>query len=207
MPKAEQRTIPTEFRSERVGPGRTQRKLMGHAAMFNVMSEDLGGWREMIMPGAFDDCMEDDVRCYFNHDRNMILGRTSSKTLRLAIDEKGLAYECDLPDTTCGRDLAVSMDRGDVNQSSFSFVVSDAVWEMHDGMDVRIVKRCSALYDVSPVSHPAYSASDVSLRSAAEILSTRPERPPVDPTPEPPPAGVPFSVELEKLRLDLSLSL
>lgn len=142
--------------------------LRGYAARFNSLSENLGGFREQISPGAFSDVLDDDVRCLFNHDSNLILGRTISGTCRIGQDDAGLWYEVDLPDTQTARDLAVAIDRGDVNQSSFGFriAVDGAQWdENDDGVYIRTIKRVGRLYDVSPVTLPAYPEASVGMRS------------------------------------------
>ena len=82
--------------------------IVGQASVFNVRSENLGGFREVIMPGAFDDVLTDDVRCLLNHDRNFILGRTKSGTLRLSVDANALNYEADAPDTQTIKDLVLA---------------------------------------------------------------------------------------------------
>jgi len=148
--------------------------VIGHAAVFNSLSEDLGGFREKIQPGAFDDVLENDVRAYFNHDPNYLLGRTSAGTLRLSVDEQGLRYELDVPNTTAGRDLKENMRLGNITQSSFAFTIGrdgDA-WERNeDGADIRIIKKVNRLYDVSPVSLPAYpSANDLALATRSNML-------------------------------------
>jgi len=103
------------------------RTITGHGSVFDSPSEDLGGFREIIHKGAFDDAIANsDVRCLINHEANLILGRNTSGTLRLSITDTGLGYECDLPDTTYARDLTVSLDRGDISQSSFAFTMD---WE------------------------------------------------------------------------------
>ena len=112
----------------------------------------------------------DDVRAFFNHDPNHLLARSTSGTLRLSTDEEGLKYEFDVPDTTSGRDLLVSMKRGDITQSSFAFTVEDDSWESENGMNIRTIKKVKRLYDVSPVSIPAYPDADdlvVAQRSLA----------------------------------------
>lgn len=137
--------------------------VVGHAAVFNSLSEDLGGFREKIMPGAFDDVLENDVRAYFNHDPNFLLGRVSAGTLRLGVDEKGLRYELDIPDTTAGRDLKENMRIGNITQSSFAFTLGrdGDSWERNEeGNDIRIIHKVDRLYDVSPVSLPAYPSAD-----------------------------------------------
>lgn len=144
--------------------------IVGHAAVFNKLSENLGGFQERINKGAFDDVLGDDVRAFFNHDPNHLLARSTSGTLRLSTDEEGLKYEFDVPDTTSGRDLLVSMKRGDITQSSFAFTVEDDSWESENGMNIRTIKKVKRLYDVSPVSIPAYPDADdlvVAQRSLA----------------------------------------
>lgn len=130
--------------------------VSGHAAVFNQLSEDLGGFREMIQVGAFDDVLDNDVRAFFNHDPNFLLARTSSGTLKLGVDKKGLSYSFDVPDTTAGRDLIVSMERGDISQSSFAFKVEKDSWSENNGTEIRTIEKVGRLFDVSPVSIPAY---------------------------------------------------
>lgn len=139
--------------------------VRGHAALFGSLSENLGGFREMIEEGAFDNVLSDDVRALFNHDSNLILGRTVAKTLRLKVDKKGLVYEYDSPNTTYANDLLVSLERGDVNQSSFGFQVDKDKWEEDkDGRIIRRILSVRRLYDVSPVTYPAYPDTDVAKR-------------------------------------------
>ena len=137
--------------------------VVGHAAVFNSLSEDLGGFREKIMPNAFDDVLDNDVRAYFNHDPNYLLGRVSAGTLRLSVDEKGLKYELDIPNTTAGRDLKENLKNGNITQSSFAFTLGKDgdSWERNEeGGDIRIINKIDRLYDVSPVSLPAYPSAD-----------------------------------------------
>lgn len=140
------------------------RRIIGHAAVFNVV--DGPSWfRERIEPGAFMDSIKvDDIRALFNHNPDYILGRTSSGTLRLNEDDKGLWMEIDPPDTSVGRDLMVSIQRGDITQASFAFQTVDAGWETEGEDDIRVLKKVR-LFDVSPVTYPFYEATDVSLRS------------------------------------------
>ena len=143
-----------EFRMERVDyEGETVR---GYAAVYNSDSEWMGGFYEQISAGAFDDVMDNDVRAYFNHNENLLLGRVSSGTLRIGTDKKGLWYEVDLPDTSYARDLVELMKRGDVDQSSFAFLIDEDKWEERDGKTYRIITKVSRLLDVSPVAQPAY---------------------------------------------------
>lgn len=152
-------------------------RLRGHAAVFNSLSEDLGGFRERVLPGAFRDAIaRDDVRALWNHDANFILGRNRSGTLSLAEDQTGLAIDCVLPDTQTIRDLvAAPIERGDVTQMSFAFsVMPDGQdWsEDADGMMIRTLKALR-LYDISPVVYPAYQATDVALRDMRSVMAAR----------------------------------
>ncbi len=148
--------------------------IKGHAAVFDSLSENLGGFREQIKKGAFDDVMMDDVRALFNHDSNLILGRSKSGTLRLGQDDAGLSYEVDIPDTQVGRDLTVSMGRGDIDQSSFAFVVEEDDWqEDEEGRVIRTILKVKRLYDVSPVTYPAYPDAKVGLRGLEEFRKSK----------------------------------
>jgi len=90
------------------------------------MGSDQYKVREIILPGAFDDVLNDDVRALFNHDSSMILARSKNGegTLQIGVDETGLYYEFEPPDTQVGRDLMTSIQRGDVDQSSFGFMIA-----------------------------------------------------------------------------------
>lgn len=143
-----------EFRMEHVD--QQDNTIRGYAAVYNSDSEWMGGFYEQISTGAFDYVMDNDVRAYFNHDENLLLGRVSSGTLRIGTDKKGLWYEVDLPNTTYARDLVELMKRGDVNQSSFAFLIEKDRWEERDGKTYRIIEKVSRLLDVSPVAQPAY---------------------------------------------------
>lgn len=153
--------------------------IRGHAAVFDSLSENLGGFREVIAPGAFDDVLGDDVRALFNHDPNAILGRSTAGTLRVGVDAAGLTYEIDPPDTQAARDLLVSMERGDVRESSFGFRVArggDTWDENDDGVLIRTITKVARLYDVSPVTFPAYPDTDAAKRTLSEYLSERNQR-------------------------------
>lgn len=165
----ERRILPLEVRVERRENG--QAVIRGHAAVFGQLSEDLGGFREQIMPGAFADAIQtDDVRALFNHDPNWVLGRNRSNTLTLAEDARGLAVDITPPDTQLVRDLVLTpMERGDITQMSFAFSVRPGGqdWAKDDnGQVVRTLKRVR-LYDVSPVTYPAYPQTDVSVAQRA----------------------------------------
>ena len=165
----ERRCYQLEFRSD-VKNGKPT--IRGIAAMFNSMSEDLGGFREQIAPGAFKSALgSSDVRALINHDSNLILGRSTSGTLRLSETDQGLEFECDAPDTTYARDLMESMKRGDISQCSFGFTVDDGgdTWQKEAGAWTRTIHVVSRLYDVSPVTYPAYPETSCALRSLEKV--------------------------------------
>ena len=135
------------------------REVVGYASVFNSLSENLGGFREVIHRNAFDNILDKgtDTRALFNHDPNLILGRTTAGTLSLSVDDKGLEYRFTAPNTTYANDLLESLSRGDVSQSSFGFIVEDDTWgQDEEGNTIRTIKKVSRLLDVSPVSFPAY---------------------------------------------------
>jgi HK97 family phage prohead protease len=153
----EQRTVDVDVESLDTR-GRT---VHGFAAVYNVLSEDLGGYREQIAPGAFAGVLEGDVRALLNHDPNEVLGRTKSGTLRLHDEDRGLRFELDLPDSPLGQNIRESVRRGDLDGASFRFVVGDEDW---DG-DVRTVTRVEELLDASIATHPAYPEASIELRT------------------------------------------
>jgi HK97 family phage prohead protease len=153
----------------RVATGGDKQKITGYAAKFApATSEDLGGFREQIDPQAFTACLASNVDCraLWNHDPNHVLGRTTSGTLRLSVDSIGLKYEIDPPATQLAKDLLVSIERGDVNQASFGFRTLDDSWrEDANGQIIRTVLEAT-LFDVSPVTFPAYPDATSGVRAA-----------------------------------------
>jgi HK97 family phage prohead protease len=149
-----------------------QRSIVGYAAVFNQLSEDLGGFREIVLPGAFTNALEADVRALFNHDPSQILGRTTAGTLVLSEDDIGLRYEISPPDTQYAKDLLVSIDRGDVAESSFSFRAVEESWRNpteSQPLPVRILHEVN-LFDVSPATFPAYPTTSAQVRDVAAWL-------------------------------------
>lgn len=137
-------------------------------------------FREKFERGAFGDLAGSDIIATFQHDDSLLLGRTPS-TLRLTDGDDGLRYEVDLGDTTIARDVAEHVSRRDVRGSSFEFSLrgnpsspGDTWEEQEDGTWVRTV-RAAKLYQVGPVTHPAYeSGTDVALRSLREFEQAHP---------------------------------
>lgn len=141
-------------------------RVEGYAALYNSRA-NLGAFDEVIAPGAFDDVLNDDIRILFNHDPNFPLARSNKGqgTARVWTDDKGLKYSFKPGSQTYSRDLVEAISRGDISQSSFGFSIDSESWEHRDGRDIRTIERVSKLYDVSPVSFPAYSDTEVALRT------------------------------------------
>jgi hypothetical protein len=161
----ERRSMP--FTAEMRAEGDKPPHLSGHAAIFNALSDDLGFYRERILPGAFDEPLArpDDVRLLINHE-GLALARTKSGTLKLEQDEIGLKVDADLdPANPRVAELSSVMGRGDVDQMSFAFEVGKDEFETKDGVLVRTVEEVNRLWDGSIVTFPAYTDTDAELRA------------------------------------------
>ena len=144
-----------------------ERRLSWYPAVFDSLSEDLGGFRERIGRRAFTQTIqEDDIRGLINHDPSLVIGRNKASTLSLRVDLKGLRAEAVLPDTQYARDLATLVERGDVTGGSFAFMVRSDNWHYEDDVLIREL-RDVRLFDASVVTYPAYPETNgsVSLRS------------------------------------------
>ena len=176
------------------------RHIEGYGSVFNERSLDLGGFVEMIAPGAFDGVIErSDVKCYLDHNPEkgiLARSRNGKGSLSLVVDEKGLKYSFDAPKTNLGDEVVEGLKRGDYSQSSFAFTVDDEVWTKEaDGSYLRTITKIGGLYDVSIVANPAYEGTSVALRSLdafkaqeeipAEVKGEEPktEEPKVEETP------------------------
>ncbi|PWV66008.1 HK97 family phage prohead protease [Plasticicumulans acidivorans] len=171
--------------------------VSGHAAVFDQLSEDLGGFRERIAPGAFTKSLSSaDIRAFWNHNSDYVLGRSGAGTLRLSEDSRGLAFEFDPPANSWGRDAAESIRRGDVDQMSFGFRTIDDKWtKAADGSYVRTLLEVELL-EVSPVVFPAYPQTGAAL-SQRSLDALRAAATP-DPTGRPPAA-----IALRRRRLEI----
>ena len=146
--------------------------IVGYAAVFNEYSLDLGGFTEIITPGAFSEAIDrDDVRALLNHDPNYVLGRNKAGTLQMAEDDRGLKVQIDLPGTTWAQDLRESMQRGDISQMSFQFRSEDDEWRSDDTRGVIHELHKASLLDVSVVTFPAYPQTSAQARVAVDTLT------------------------------------
>jgi HK97 family phage prohead protease len=186
---AEESAMP-EIRIERAAPmARVEwrvsgvpdnRNIKGYAAVFNSMSHDLGGFREVIAPGAFQKVLERgaDVRLLYNHDDGAVMARTKSGTLELVEDEVGLRIwaRVDMADPDVQR-VIPKMMRADVDQMSFAFTVEEDEWDESGGYPLRTIRSVGELYEVSIVPFPAYEATKAEVyeraRSEGRVLVAR----------------------------------
>jgi HK97 family phage prohead protease len=164
----EKRARPIEIRADK------GKKVGGYAAVFNSETDIGGYFREVIAPGAFSEAVKQDVRALLDHDSGRIIGRTSAGTLRLTEDDKGLAVEIDLPDTTDGRDAAVLVERGDLTGMSFGFIVTHDEWDETGDTPVRTIHKVD-LHEVSIVAFPAYDDTSIAMRSLDEVRKQKRE--------------------------------
>ena len=146
----------------------------GYALRFNTLSNDLGGFVETISPEALKEADLSDVRCLIDHDSSKVLGRTTSETLELKIDDEGLYFRTQLPNTTYAKDLYENIRLGNINQCSFGFILDedgDEFEKREDGLFKRTLRKIKSLFDVSIVTYPAYNDTQVApaLRSIEQI--------------------------------------
>lgn len=149
--------------------------LSGYAAVFNSEA-NLGTFSEVIRPGAFAKSLAtgSSIRALYHHDAHALLGTTRGGTLQLREDAHGLAFELALPDTSHGRDLAILVDRGDVQGCSFGFKVPEGGdrWEERSGVMVRELLEVD-LHEVTLTADPAYADTSVALRARPAMLRVR----------------------------------
>ena len=186
--------------------------IEGRAAVFNSPSDSggLAGFMEVIRPGAFKDAITtDDIRALFNHDKNYVLGRNTAGTLELFEDAAGLGVKITAPQTTWARDLATSMERGDITQMSFAFIPRDTkdatgniikgdAWNFNTDPILREIKSVQ-LFDVSIVTYPFYEDTCALITAREAARETKPEPPAVTipgaTAPDPPVVPVPTETE------------
>lgn len=166
-----------EVRSLRTTELRVQSDASGAQTLsgiirYNSLSYDLGGWQELIAPGAFAQALapDADVLCLRDHDASVLLGRTKSKTLTLTDSDEGLRFSCSLPNTTQARDLAESISRGDLDANSFGFITLEDKWTADESGTVLRTLIAVELMEISPCSFPAYPQSSVSVRQLPDSL-------------------------------------
>lgn len=150
------------------------RTVEGYALVFGKQSRDLGGFTEVIEPTALKGVLEkSDILCLLNHNEDRgILARSKYGTgsLELSIDDTGLKYRFEAPNTALGDELLEGLKRGDISTSSFAFTIDKDTWtKKDDGSYLRTINQFKELFDVSPVYRPAYEDTSVALRKMNDI--------------------------------------
>lgn len=178
---AEVRTFKTsdELRAASVGGEDDAPKIEGYAAVFNSPSDNLGYFVETIRAGAFDGADFSSCKCVWNHNDDIVLGSVSGNTLSIDVNERGLFYSTTPPDTQMVKDTVIApMRRGDVDKSSFRFVVAEDgdEWRYDAATDTvyRSITKIETVLDVSPVTFPAYNVANSALRSAEKSRTIEP---------------------------------
>ena len=193
----ERRSFDIEFREAE------SRKVEGYASVFNSRSKDLGGFTEIIDPAAFNGVIErSDVLALLNHDQDrgvLARSRKGVGSLTLTVDERGLHYSFDAPNTALGNELVEGLKRGDISTSSFAFTVAGEKWtKEEDGSYLRTITQIDKLFDVSPVYNEAYEDTSVALRSLEQVRAEEPKEEVEDEEPKDDEVVEPVESEEEK---------
>jgi HK97 family phage prohead protease len=172
--KQERRTITGSVHARAVGDG-MPKEIGGIAAVVNSVT-DLGYFEEVITPGAFDYALsrEYDIRCLFNHESELILGRTKANTCNVFVNADGNLEYTWIPDYENPTHMSVvrSIMRGDITQSSFAFTIKEQSWSdstKYGTMGKRTITQIDELFDVSPVTYPAYADTEADARSIMKM--------------------------------------
>ena len=161
----EKRAFPFEMRME---TAEDSTRVIGAGAVYNKRSQDLGGFFEIIREGAFKRSLESgrEVKSFFNHDPNQVLGTTESDPpLTITDDKRGLLYDVEIPDTSYGRDLKENLKRKNVKGSSFQFRTIEDNWYKTDAGETIRELISAELFEIGPVVDPAYLPSTSELRT------------------------------------------
>lgn len=160
--KLEKRFRPLEVRAKG-----EERKIEGYAVVFDTVGTPSPYFTETVTRDAFNACNFDDCICCFNHDRSKVVARVSAGNLKLSIDDKGLFFEASVPNTQVGNDLLENIRVGNIQGCSFAFTISGEEWRWgkNGELDHRTITAIDNLYDVSPVTDPAYTDTTIAQRS------------------------------------------
>jgi HK97 family phage prohead protease len=157
------------------------RMIKGYAAVFNTFYPMWEGYNETIAKGAFEGCDMSDVVALFNHEDENLLARTKdgTGTLILKVDDKGLFFEFESPNTTIGNDVLENIKLQNIRGCSFAFTVSEQMFEdFEDGTSLRTIQKIGKLYDVGPVVNPAYSSTEIQAYKREIESRKKPINPP-----------------------------
>lgn len=160
----EHRYIPLDKMDTREEDGNLY--IEGYFAVFNSIYELWPGATESIAPGAFDESVDDDVRALYNHNTDIVLGRTSAGTMEIRQDVKGLWGRVKINrDDSDAMNAYARIQRGDITGCSFGFDIDAQETEYRDDGSVHwTITKISPLYEISPCTFPAYQDTTVSAR-------------------------------------------
>lgn len=169
------RTCAGELRMS--GMDKPKKRVEGYALMWGVRYS-VGWFDEIIQEGALNAANMSDVRILFNHDPNMIIGRTASGTAEVSLDNTGLFFSAEIPDSPFGQNLIASLERGDITQASWAFDINHNgdkwSYDQTTNRDVRTITNVRNVYDASPVTYPANPDTTVAARSLESVKGKTP---------------------------------
>lgn len=162
--------------------------IEGYAALYDVESRDMGGWREILARGAFTESLKKglDIRMLYQHRSDSVMARESAKTLKVGEDSKGILFEAELIDTTANRDRFLEIESGNLDAMSFGMPYSSVTARWHrDAVkkyDIRTVTKAD-IVEISVVTWAAYEATTVTARDYENFLKEANKPPTVEATP------------------------
>jgi len=161
------------------------RNVSGFAA--NFMEYDLGSFRERIERSAFDNLDNYDIHALYNHDYDRVLARRNKGkgTLDLQVNEEGLYFAFELPDTATGNEVRTLVSRGDVDQASWAFTVKKEEWiDVRSDKPLRVIKEVGEIFDISLTPRGANPTTSAALRSLEAVKSELTQTPEIVENPE-----------------------
>ncbi len=161
------------------------RLVEGLGIVYNSLSENFAPWMdgglyEVIEPEAARGLLDDeDIMILFNHSENLVLARNKA-TAKLVDTDKGVRYSYESPNTTVGNDLLENLRLKNVRKSSFAFTVGDKgvrmerniQWGDMGKINLRRIVKFERLYDMSPVTRPAYNKTEALARSFQQEIES-----------------------------------
>ncbi len=181
MAKLEIRTLPAEELELRAEEENGQKSVTGYGIVYNRKTQLWSDLWEVIRPGAAKACLQGspDIKCALNHNRMWLFGRTKSGTLSLEENQKGVKYVANPPDAQWAKDAIASIERGDIDGSSFTFAVdpeNEKITRQSDGTYLREVLKIERIGEMGPVTDPAYLDTTAEMRSAKEVYDSYADR-------------------------------
>ena len=171
MNNQERRTLEGSIEIRMNENGEESRTIEGYGAVFNRWSHNLGWFKEKMERSSFDNVDMSNVIATFNHNFDNVLARADSDTLKLEVDDRGLKYSFEAPNTTAGNDLLENVRNGNVKGSSFMFTVAKngSTWTEGEDVDERVITQVERLIELGPVTTPAYPDTSVAKRDLESL--------------------------------------